>query len=49
MTPNEVRSLEKMNPIENGDTIYNPTLNNEAPDSIQADNLNDNAEASQAS
>ena len=49
MTPNEVRSLEKLNPIENGDTIYNPTLNNEAPDSIQADNLNDNAEASQAS
>ena len=49
MTPNEVRSLEKLNPIENGDTIYNPTLNNEAPDSIQADNLNDNAEASQES
>jgi HK97 family phage portal protein len=44
MTPNEVRRLENMNPVTAGDTVYNPTLNNEQPDVVQADNIQDNGQ-----
>ena len=32
MTQNEVRALENMNPVADGDTIYDPTLNKTGAD-----------------
>lgn len=43
MSPNEVRALENLNPVEDGDSIYNPTMNNTGADASGQDNQsNDN-------
>ena len=38
MTPNEVRRLERLNPVADGDMMYNPTLNNSQPGGSTTDN-----------
>jgi len=44
MTPNEVRLMENMNPVDGGDTLYSPTMNNSAdaaPNADDAQNMQD--------